>query len=415
MTGSTGPQGRQGIQGITGIQGATGVQGWQGFQGVTGGGFQGIQGPTGVTGSITITIQSTGMTGVQGFQGWQGSIGNTGSGLQGNAGPTGIQGFQGIQGVQGWTGATGVQGFQGRQGFQGFQGLQGVQGWTGATGVQGFQGLQGVQGWTGATGVQGFQGSGATGVQGRQGPTGPAGGPQGFQGVTGASGSVIVTITTFGATGSQGFQGIAGIQGFQGIGGPTGSGGFSIINPGDNRILTSTGNTNSAYAEPNFTYDGNTLTIGAATGATGTVINVLGSSGQLFSVYDNLLGIIYQIGNISGVPIFQVNSNGSIYLNSAIQNGVTSSIAILSTDKTTGSACYYDYRVLNSITGALRSGTIMAVWNSSSVEYTETSTADLVASTTGISFTVSVVSSNVVLSSTITTGTWDIKVGARVI
>ena len=43
----------------------------------------------------------------------------------------------------------------------------------------------------------------------------------------------------------------------------------------------------------------------------GTVVNVLGSQGQLLSVTDNLSGSIFAVSDISGVPIFDVNSIGS--------------------------------------------------------------------------------------------------------
>ena len=42
----------------------------------------------------------------------------------------------------------------------------------------------------------------------------------------------------------------------------------------------------------------------------GTVVDVQGSQGQLFSVTDNLSGSIFAVSDISGVPIFDVNSNG---------------------------------------------------------------------------------------------------------
>ena len=42
----------------------------------------------------------------------------------------------------------------------------------------------------------------------------------------------------------------------------------------------------------------------------GTVVNVLGSQGQLLSVTDDLSGSIFAVSDISGVPIFDVNSSG---------------------------------------------------------------------------------------------------------
>ena len=44
--------------------------------------------------------------------------------------------------------------------------------------------------------------------------------------------------------------------------------------------------------------------------SSGTVVNVLGSQGQLFSVTDDLSGDIFAVSDISGVPIFTVNSSG---------------------------------------------------------------------------------------------------------
>ena len=47
------------------------------------------------------------------------------------------------------------------------------------------------------------------------------------------------------------------------------------------------------------------------TGASGgTVVDIQGSQGQLFSVTDNLSGCIFAVSDISGVPIFDVNSSG---------------------------------------------------------------------------------------------------------
>ena len=44
----------------------------------------------------------------------------------------------------------------------------------------------------------------------------------------------------------------------------------------------------------------------------GTVLNVTGSQGQLFSVTDDLSGSIFAVADISGVPIFDVNSSGLV-------------------------------------------------------------------------------------------------------
>ena len=57
----------------------------------------------------------------------------------------------------------------------------------------------------------------------------------------------------------------------------------------------------------------------------------------------------------------------------------------------------------------------MSVWDGTNVEYTDTSTPDLIVSTAGVEFAVSISGSNLLFSSVVSTGTWNIKVGARVI
>ena len=60
-------------------------------------------------------------------------------------------------------------------------------------------------------------------------------------------------------------------------------------------------------------------------GATsGTVVDVQGSLGQLFSVTDNLTGEIFAVADISGVPIMTVNSSGVSYFAGNVGIGVAS-------------------------------------------------------------------------------------------
>ena len=50
----------------------------------------------------------------------------------------------------------------------------------------------------------------------------------------------------------------------------------------------------------------------------GTVLDVQGSDGQLFSVTDDLTGDLFSVSDISGMPIFNVNSSGAITFNGYI-------------------------------------------------------------------------------------------------
>jgi len=60
------------------------------------------------------------------------------------------------------------------------------------------------------------------------------------------------------------------------------------------------------------------------TGASGgTVVDIQGSQGQLFSVTDDLSGSIFAVSDISGVPIFDVNSSGVSYFDGTVGIGTT--------------------------------------------------------------------------------------------
>ena len=58
----------------------------------------------------------------------------------------------------------------------------------------------------------------------------------------------------------------------------------------------------------------------------GTVVDIQGSQGQLFSVTDDLSGSIFAVSDISGVPIFDVNSSGVSYFDGTVEIG-TSTVA----------------------------------------------------------------------------------------
>jgi len=60
-----------------------------------------------------------------------------------------------------------------------------------------------------------------------------------------------------------------------------------------------------------------------------TVLDVQGTQGQLFSVTDDLSGDIFSVADISGVPIMNVNSNGTSYFDGNVGIGTTSPIAKL--------------------------------------------------------------------------------------
>jgi hypothetical protein len=79
-----------------------------------------------------------------------------------------------------------------------------------------------------------------------------------------------------------------------------------------------------------------------------------------------------------------------------------------------GNSAVFEYYVSNGT--ARRAGSVLSVWdNSGNSESTDYSTPDLGGSTTGISFVTVISTGNLVLRAVVTSGTWTINVGARVI
>ena len=58
--------------------------------------------------------------------------------------------------------------------------------------------------------------------------------------------------------------------------------------------------------------DGNVAVKGTDVAVGGTVLDIQGSLGQLFSVTNSLTGDLFSVSDISGVPILNVNSSGAV-------------------------------------------------------------------------------------------------------
>lgn len=129
-------------------------------------------------------------------------------------------------------------------------------------------------------------------------------------------------------------------------------------------------------------------------------------------------GVLVSDGSTTGITatdILEVDSEGVVKFSTVSPTGLTSSGVIVSFDKTIGSAYYFDYWVTETTTGSTRSGTVLSVWKNTTVEYSDTSTPDILGSTLGISFSVAINEPNIELTIVITSGTWDVKIGTRAI
>jgi len=159
---------------------------------------------------------------------------------------------------------------------------------------------------------------------------------------------------------------------------------FSVTNPVDNRVLTSLASgTNQANAEANFTFDGSNLNVGL----------------------------------ISGLTTFAVTSGGYVKIQSSLYSGQNATFDAYRIPQADGVAAFYDYYVYNSTNGSYRAGNVVSTWNTLSgiIVYSETGTDDLGGSTIDLQWSTILQSGNVVLRSTLTAGTWNVKVGARVL
>ena len=154
------------------------------------------------------------------------------------------------------------------------------------------------------------------------------------------------------------------------------------------------------------------------TGSGGTILDIQGNSGELFTVTDSLVGDIFNVNDISGIPILTVNSNervtidGILMINSVIVYNITGSTIITTITKTSCTGAYFDYYVKDG--SNMRLGVIMSVWDGTNIIYTDNSTSDL-GDSSPVVFTTDISGSDVRLLVGVSSGTWTIKTGIRLI
>jgi hypothetical protein len=193
-----------------------------------------------------------------------------------------------------------------------------------------------------------------------------------------------------------------------------------------NGNLTVTGNTNvRAFTGTTGYISGsgqNILTvIGSGNSTTSPLFTVQGSSGELFSVTDSLVGSLFSVNDISGLPILEVFSDNTTLMGSYLAPSLntttrvsltagTNTVYSIPTSAYTGA--FIDYTLVSTGTTGARAGNIMTIWSGTTAQYTETSTNDI-GTTTGVTFSVAVSGNNAVLSSSATTTGWTLKTIVR--
>jgi hypothetical protein len=146
-----------------------------------------------------------------------------------------------------------------------------------------------------------------------------------------------------------------------------------------------------------------------------TVFEVNGVSGQLFSINDSLTGSLFSVNDISGLPILEVFSDSttiigdyvapSLYTTKKYSIG-TSLTNIYSFPTASYDGAFVDYTIKNGVNS--RSGNLMATWNGSSIQYTESSTLDI-GTTSGFTFSFAISGTYGVLRGQASTNGWTVK------
>lgn len=193
-----------------------------------------------------------------------------------------------------------------------------------------------------------------------------------------------------------------------------------------NGNLTVTGNTSvQSMTGTSGTFSGsgqNVLTVvGSGNSTTSPIFVVRGSQGELFSVTDSLVGSLYVVSDISGLPVLEVFSDSTILmgnyqapsLNTTTKLTLTAGTNTVYSIPTSGyTGAFFDYTVISSGATGARAGTVMSIWSGTTAEFTDVSTNDI-GNTSGISFSVAVSGSNAVLSTSATTAGWTLKTIVR--
>jgi hypothetical protein len=157
--------------------------------------------------------------------------------------------------------------------------------------------------------------------------------------------------------------------------------------------------------------------IGSGNSTSSPIFSVVGSQGELFSVSDSLTGSLFSVNDISGLPILEVFSDNTTLMGSyqAPSLNTTKKVSLTAGTNTVYSiptsgytGAFFDYTVISTGSTGARAGTIMSIWSGTTAQSTDVSTNDI-GTTAGITFSVSVVGSDAVLSSSATTTGWTLK------
>ena len=194
-------------------------------------------------------------------------------------------------------------------------------------------------------------------------------------------------------------------------------------------FLTVDGLQDEVNIKGNFNVSGNTIMsgssqnvltiIGSGNTSSPPIFSVQGSNGELFSVNDSLIGSLFSVNDISGIPVFEVFSDNTILMGSYLAPSLNTTVRVLPPVGTTNvyslplsayTGAWFEYTV-KSGTGA-RSGQIMSIFSGTTVNITETTTTSI-GVTTPITFNMISDGTNATLRVSVISGTWEVRVIIR--
>ena len=151
-------------------------------------------------------------------------------------------------------------------------------------------------------------------------------------------------------------------------------------------------------------------------GSTSPTFRIEGSSGELFSVTDSLIGQLFAVNDISGIPILQVHSDNRIILGDNLAPSLYTTAKVTATS---GSLTSIYSIPLSAYTGAwfeytakgatsLRAGNIASIFSGTSISHNETTTTDI-GDTSDLLLDVIISGTNATLTASATTSNWEIK------
>lgn len=149
------------------------------------------------------------------------------------------------------------------------------------------------------------------------------------------------------------------------------------------------------------------------------LFTIQGSSGELFSVTDTLTGDLFTVTDANTNTIFNISSSYEIQLGNPTALSLyttttaslgTTPVVVYSLPTASYDGAFFDY-TLRSGSNA-RAGNIMAIWDSTSVNFTETTTTDF-GDTSGVTLLVAILGSSMALSGSATTEGWNLRTIVR--